>query len=197
VEVALGLGLGLGLGVVTGIPLGVVNVAVVELASRDRRGATWLGLGGALADTVHAGVAIAGWGALVAARPEVTRVLAVITAAVVAGYAVWVAMRTRRPEARILAPGPPARRLLTGVALTLPNPAALAAWTAVAAALFPRASPAVTAAAALGVGIGSALWFAALARLGARVRLGDRAWPARAVAAVLLAIAAVALARAL
>ena len=196
-EVALALGLGLGLGVVTGIPLGVVNIAVVELATRDRRSATWLGAGGALADTAHAGVAIAGWGALVAANPGVTRVLAVVTAAIVVGYAMWVVVGTRRPEARILAPTSRARALATGLALTLPNPAALAAWTAVAAALFPRATPAVAAAAAAGVGVGSALWFAALARLGARVRLGDRVWAARAVAVVLLAIAGVAIARAL
>jgi len=46
-------GLGLGLGVVTGMPLGVINVAIVDAATAGRRRfATGLGLGGGAADAI-------------------------------------------------------------------------------------------------------------------------------------------------
>ena len=54
--------------------------------------------------------------------------------------------------------------VLTGLALTLPNPAPLAAWAAVAASLWPSISTANAIVLASGVGIGSAVWFTLLAR---------------------------------
>ena len=190
--------IGLALGVVTGIPLGVVNIAVIELGSRDRRGATWLGVGGAIADACHTLLAIVGYGALITRSVVATRVLAVVSAAIVAGYAL-VVLRRRRPTAPPVraAPASRLRALLGGVSLTLPNPGALLAWTVVAAALFPRASHAEAIAAALGVLCGSALWFATLAHVASRTRLVDQPWAARAVAVVLLALAAFAIIRSL
>src|SRR5690606_22150843 len=50
--------LGVGLGAVTGMPIGVVNVAIVDAAVRgERRFATGIGIGGALADAGHAALA--------------------------------------------------------------------------------------------------------------------------------------------
>ena len=89
------------------------------------------------------------------------------------------------------------RAFATGVSLTLPNPAALMAWTAVAAALFPAATTGEAIACALGVGVGSAVWFATLARIAERINLADRRWATRAVAAVLLALSVVAIVRVL
>jgi threonine/homoserine/homoserine lactone efflux protein len=202
IELVRAVAIGLALGVLTGIPLGVVNVAVLELGARDRRAATWLGAGGALADGVHTVLAIIGYGAVITASPTATRVLAIGSAAIVVGYAVVVLARARRtPHARAAAPRPvPASRwraLALGLSLTLPNPGALIAWTAVAAAVFPGATPAVAAACAIAVVAGSAAWFAALAQLAARSRLAERAWPARVVGIVLLALAAIAVARAM
>ena len=51
-------------------PIGVVNVAIVDAASRgEKRFATGIGIGGAIADAVHAALAFVGIGKLVAAHP--------------------------------------------------------------------------------------------------------------------------------
>ena len=66
-------------------------------------------------------------------------------------------------------PGVPARPFWFGLALTLPNLAALSAWIAVAGALaLPSLAAAV--AAAIGVTVGSAAYFATLAWVAARAR---------------------------
>jgi threonine/homoserine/homoserine lactone efflux protein len=162
VELAAAAGLGLGLGAVTGMPIGVVNVAIVDAATRgEQRFATGIGLGGALADTVHSSLAFVGVGHLIALRAPWSRVMAVAAALVIATYVVLTLRRQR-----VLAV--PARRgssgVVTGVLLTLPNPAPLAAWAAIAAAVWPTIQlvPALVVGAC--VGIGSAAWFTLLAR---------------------------------
>jgi threonine/homoserine/homoserine lactone efflux protein len=188
-------GLGLGLGAVTGMPLGVVNVAIVDAAAAGRRRfATGIGLGGAAADAVHAAIAFAGLGRVVTSRPELVRVLAALAAALIAGYAIaaWRARPVHRPlaDASRLSRG-----VATGALLTLPNPGALAAWVAVAAALVPGATLAEAGALAAGVGAGSAAWFALLAHLASRVPPEHRALRIipRAALIALLGIAAYAL----
>lgn len=151
--------LGVGLGVVTGMPIGVVNVAIVDAAIRgEKRFATGIGIGGALADAVHAALAFIGIGTLVAAHPAWSRALAIGAAILILGYAVFGARR-------IVAAKPRAGSgILTGLALTLPNPAPLAAWAAVAASVWPSITLLPAIALAAGVGLGSALWFTLLAR---------------------------------
>lgn len=151
--------LGVGLGVVTGMPIGVVNVAIVDAAVRgERRFATGIGLGGALADAVHAALAFVGIGTLVAAHPAWSRALAIGAALVIIGYAVFGARRivAARPRA--------GSGFITGLVLTLPNPAPLAAWAAVAASVWPSITLPLAITLAVGVGLGSALWFTLLAR---------------------------------
>ena len=166
-------GLGLLLGVLTGMPLGVVNVAIVDAAIARRRAfALGIGLGGALADAAHAALAFLGIGRVIAAHPEYTRLLAALAAAIIIGYAV-AAWRRGSAGTASRATGTAdtiGRGALTGLALTLPNPGALAAWAAVAASLWPAASVSESLVFAAGVGFGSALWFALLGRLVARVR---------------------------
>ena len=189
-------GLGFGLGVVTGMPLAVINVAIVEAATAGRRRfAIGLGLGGGLADTVHAMLAFTGIGRVVTAKPAVVRGLAIAAALVIVAYAAlaW-RRRTRAVDqaqgadqvqgADRVAGSPTGgdvhltRGLGTALVLTLPNPAALVAWLAVAAAVWPDAAPLEAAVIAGGVGAGSALWFTMLARWIGRVR---RDHPALAV----------------
>jgi L-lysine exporter family protein LysE/ArgO len=183
IEVPLAVAVGLALGVVTGIPLGVVNIAVVETAvSRGARAGAGIGVGGAIADLIHASLAFGGIGRAIVARPSLTFAMHAVAGGVLCAYAVvlW-----RRPDPAVAtgAPAPAqrgfARGVSTGLALTLPNPAALGAWIAVAAALAP---PSMTAglAAALGVGLGSAAWFVALAAVAAR-GTGTRALTRRAL----------------
>lgn len=191
--------LGLGLGVITGMPLGVINVAIVEAAlARRRADAAGLGVGGALADTAHALLAFAGLGRLVTARPELVRGLAIAAAAVIVTYA---AIAWRRPapdttaDAVRTAPRPTgvARAILAGLLLTLPNPGALAAWVAVAAVLWPAATTAEAIAIAVGVGAGSAAWFLTLGRLVARTR-PDHPWLRHVPRVAVVALVAIAIA---
>ena len=163
-EAACAAGLGLVLGAVAGMPLGVINMAIAEAATAGRqRFAVGLGLGGALADSVHAGAAFAGVARVITARPTWPRALALLSACVIAGYA-GVALRRRQRAHAGTQPGSRARGIAMGIALTLPNPGSLAAWVAVAAAVWPSSSPASAVVLAVGVGVGSALWFSWLAR---------------------------------
>ncbi len=173
-NIVISLAVGLALGIVTGMPLGVVNVAIVDAASAGhRRFATGVGIGGALADLVHASLAFVGVGRLITARPELVRILAAASAALIVAYAM-VAWRRRTP-ARPAIDATGARSVLTGLLLTLPNPGALSAWVAVAAALWPDATIAEAIALGAGVGVGSAAWFALLAYLVGRVPREHRA----------------------
>lgn len=164
------------LGVVTGMPLGVVNVSIVDAATAGhRRFATGLGIGGAIADAAHAALAFIGIGQLVTARPALVRGLAIAAAIVIVGYAIVSWRRLRAAPAPGRTASTALRGIATGVALTLPNPAALAAWVAVAAALWPTASTAAAITLAIGVGIGSAGWFSGLAAVVSRMRPAHRA----------------------
>ena len=199
------LAMGLGLGAITGMPLGVINVAIIDaVIAGERRHARGLALGGALADATHTLLAFIGLGRLVTARPDLARWLAIAAAIAIIVFAI-ASWRRRSWPRRHGAPTrddvstrdicPPAGRetregvgplqastdtsvvrgLLSGIALTLPNPAALAAWVAVAAMTWPDASVPVAASVAVGVGIGSAVWFTLLGWLVAKVPPDHRA----------------------
>ena len=204
-------GFGAGLGVATSMSPAVVNVSIVDAAAAGRRWfATGLGLGGAAADVVHAVLAFAGVGRVVIADPRLVRGLAIGAAAAILAYAAF-AWRRRGPARGAAAPGgdasgePPARTgqlgrgAVTGFLLTLLNPAALGAWVAVAAATWPGATLEDAAVIAGGVGAGSALWFALLARWVSRVRRDHPvvSWIPRIAIAALIAIAAIGVVRAL
>jgi arginine exporter protein ArgO len=163
------------------MPLGIINVAIVQAASSGRgRFATGIGLGGALADTAHAAIAFVGVGRVIAAHPAWTRGLAIAAACIVLGY-VALAWRARPAQPRERGSG-----IVTGLLLTLPNPAALGAWIAVAGALWPQISTADALVLAAGVGVGSAGWFTLLARWMANRAVG---WLPRAALVLIAAIA--------
>jgi len=197
VSLAVAAGLGVGLGIVTGMPLGVINVAIVDAAvAKRRRYATGLGLGGGAADAVHATLAFVGVGRLLLARPDLLRGLAVAAAIAITTYAVVAWRRHRRaPEAtpELATPGSLAHGIATGAALTLPNPGALAAWVAVATAVWPRATTTEACTIGVAVGLGSMLWFVLLARAIGRVRPDHPAlrFVPRSALVLLVAIAAV------
>lgn len=158
--------LGLGLGILTGMPLGVINVAIIDAAAAGhRRAAIGIGIGGACADTIHAALAFVGVGRLITARPELLRVLAVAAAALIVGYAMLAWRRGSAKHVDVTSP----RAVATGFLLTLPNPGALSAWVAIAASLMPAAQVAEAIVLALCVGIGSAAWFSVLAVLVSKI----------------------------
>ncbi|HET9485692.1 MAG TPA: LysE family transporter [Xanthomonadales bacterium] len=182
------------------MPLGVINIAIVDAAvagrgsPAGRRAAIGIGIGGALADTIHAALAFVGVGQLLVARPDVVRALAFAAAALIVAYAI-VGWRAAKREPRQLTR--PAS-ILTGFLLTLPNPGALSAWVAVAA-LWPVATTAEAITLAIFVGIGSALWFTFLAHLVGKLPRDHRALrviPKLAIGA-LLALAVVGIVRVL
>ena len=150
--------LGLFLGAVMGMPIGVVNAAVVEAALADRaRFAIGLGLGGALADATHATVAFAG---ITHLDPAWTTPLTVVAIAWVIVYALITWRRRKR--------GAPRRWAIpSGLMLTLPNPASLTAWIGIAALLPRQPEPFVVGG---GVLLGSAVWFTVLAKFVAKHR---------------------------
>ncbi|HEX2685225.1 MAG TPA: LysE family transporter [Kofleriaceae bacterium] len=198
-------GLGFGLGVVTGMPLGVLNVAIIDAATAGRRRfARGIGIGGGVADTLHAIIAFAGVGHVVTADPALVRGLAITTATAIIAYAVRAWRRRQRTldprvDARTDDEVSVARGLATGIILTLPNPAALAAWVAVAAAVWPGATLLEASLIAGGVGIGSALWFTLLARWIRRMRRDHPVltWIPRVALVFLIAIAVVGIVRVL
>lgn len=189
--------LGVGLGIVTGMPLGVVNVAIASASLAGRvRFATGVGLGGALADTGHAALAFIGVGALLTARPALMRWFAIGACVLIVAYVVLAWRKHAQPRISVDASSL-ARGVVIGIGLTLPNPGALAAWVAVAASLWPEASVAEASTLAVGVGIGSACWFTLLARWVSRVRPDHPAIPviSRVALVVLVGIAIVGVAR--
>lgn len=208
--VARAAGFGAGLGVATSMSPAVVNVSIVDAAAAGRRRfATGLGLGGAAADTVHAALAFAGVGRLVLAEPALVRTLAIVAAIAIVAYAALAWRRRRDARAPAGEPAAPARcdepraplsrGVATGFALTLVNPAALGAWVAVAAAVWPGAPPLEAGVIAGGVGAGSAAWFVLLAHWIGRLRRDHPvlAWVPRISLVLLVAIAVVGVVRAL
>jgi threonine/homoserine/homoserine lactone efflux protein len=180
VELAAAFGVGVVLGAATGIPLGVLNVALVDAAIRGgARHANGIAIGGAVADAVHALLAFAGLAPLLLAREDLRRGLVIASAAIVLAYAAVVVLRPRvmppMPSGALPVRPGFGRGIATGLALTLPNPAPLLAWVAVAGAVLPRATLATAIAGALGVLLGSAIWFLGLARIAARGKLEGRA----------------------
>jgi arginine exporter protein ArgO len=196
-------GLGLGLGIVTGMPLGVANIAIVDAAtSRRPRFAAGLAIGGALADSVHSALAFAGVGRFVTSDPELVRVLACVSAAVIVAYAIY-SWRRRAVDPRAsreVINGDDrgvVRGFMTGVVLTLPNPAALAAWVALAGLVWPDAMIAEGVLLGVGVLVGTAAWFSLLARWTSRIPRDHKAiviFP-RVALVIFVAIAAIGVAR--
>ncbi|CAN5864596.1 hypothetical protein BH11MYX2_BH11MYX2_25770 [soil metagenome] len=163
------------IGAASGMPLGVVNVAIVDAAlAKESRYALGLGIGGALADTVHASLAFLGLARLITARPELERIFAVAAAVVIVVFAITSWRRHRERSMRTYARPTIARGVTSGLAITLPNPGALAAWVAIAS-LIPAASTTSAIATAVGVGLGSSTWFIFLGKLVARASPDNRA----------------------
>lgn len=184
-------GLGFLLGAVMGMPIGVVNLTVADAAVANHvRFAIGVGCGGALADATQSTIAFAGIGRL---DREWTIVLSIVLSIAIAVYALVSWRRHARP---ILADDRSSlsRGVLTGLLLTLPNPAVFGVWIAIAAGLWAQPHPFVV---GVAVGVGAATWFVLLARYVAtrRAHRFARALP-RLALLVLVAIAITTAARA-
>ena len=187
-------------GALTGVPIGPVNVAVIDAAYRHTfRRAVAVGLGGALADCLYAGLGVLGVTPILRTYPSVLTVLYAVSGVVLMVYG-FLTARSQPPAAAVADhphPDEPAvvdRRdfrqgFTVGVALILLNPAAVVTWVVIMGSMIPDANTWEGIACAVGVFIGSWSWFTLVAYLTQKGKhvLGDKAaWIPRVVGVLLM-----------
>lgn len=197
--------LGVVAGALTGVPIGPVNVAVIDAAYRHTmRRAIGVGLGGAVADAFYAGLGIIGVTPALGEYDSVKSGLYAISGLVLLVYGFLTA---RSQPVTPAVPEDPAaehqvsahaKRELTqgvkvGVALIVLNPAAMVTWVLIVGSLLPTIENNWEGmACAIGVLLGSFGWFALVAYLTHKGKhvLGDKAaWIPRVVGMLLMGYA--------
>ena len=163
--------IGAALGVVTGIPIGPLNVAIIDAAYRHHlRRAIAVGLGGALADFLYATLGILGLGQLLTAHAIVPPILYTLSGVVLIIYGILTV------RAQPVDPGVAGQSDVVGksyfwsgfgmgIALILLNPATLITWVVIVGSAMSDATQSEGMAAAIGVACGSAFWFTVVAYL--------------------------------
>jgi arginine exporter protein ArgO len=199
--------IGAAIGAATGIPIGPVNVAVIDAAYRHNlRRAIGVASGGAVADCLYALLGIVGVGPLLLRYPAVPPILYAISGVVLLVYGILTVRSKpidKTGEIVVQTATETRRHFLSGfglgVALIVVNPATLITWVVIVGSALAQSTTAEGYAAALGIGAGSMLWFVFVAYLadhGKKV-LGNRAiWITRAVGAGLIGFGVFSMARA-
>lgn len=196
--------LGALIGAVTGVPIGPVNVAIIDAAYRHHvKRAIAVGLGGALGDLIYASLGILGLGPVLDSHAAVKPALYGISGVVLIAYGVaTVRAKPVDPTASSASSGNGSYfwgGLGLGLALILLNPAALIAWLLVVGSHFADASLPEGMAAAVGIFAGSFLWFTFVAYLADHGKkfLGEKAlWITRVVGVLLVGFGLFSLGRA-
>ncbi|MBE7448057.1 MAG: LysE family transporter [Kofleriaceae bacterium] len=188
--------IGVAIGALTGVPIGPVNVAVIDAAYRHtlRRGMA-VGLGGAVGDFGFALAGILGVGPHVIAQPGVKPVLYLISGLVLVGYGL-LTVRSQPPPPPTAPPHqvPPSQEVWSGFTvgfgLIVLNPAAIVTWVVVVGGhVGHNVQPLEGLAAATGVFFGSFGWFSFVAYVADKGKrlMGDKAiWIARVVGIALV-----------
>jgi arginine exporter protein ArgO len=189
--------IGLAIGVITGVPLGPANLAVIDAAYRHTmRRAIGVAMGAAIGDMLYAGIGINGVGPLIIANPAVPPVLYAVSGVILAAYGA-ITVRAQ-PISPAVADAPratlPSREMWSGVsvglALILLNPAAIVTWVVVVGPYLAEAERFEGPAATLGVLVGSFGWFTLVAYLtshGKRLMGPKAVWITRIVGLALVA----------
>ena len=193
---------GVAAGALTGVPIGPVNVAVIDASYRHTfRRAIAIGLGGALADGLYSALGVLGVTPVVRTYPSIPPILYAVSGIVLLVYGFLtarsqpVAPATTEPHAsesvhmrREMKEG-----FRVGLALIILNPAAMVTWVVImSGSIFPEATPVEGVACAIGVMCGSFGWFALVAYLTQKGKnvLGDKAaWIPRVVGVGLMVYA--------
>jgi threonine/homoserine/homoserine lactone efflux protein len=188
--------IGVAIGALTGVPIGPVNVAVIDGAYRHtlRRGMA-VGLGGAVGDFFFALIGVLGVGPHVIAQPGVKPVLYLISGLVLMVYGI-LTVRSQPPPPPTSPPhqSPPGKEVWSGftvgLGLIVLNPAAIVTWVVVVGSHVGENIETLEGlAAAVGVFIGSLGWFSFVAYVADKGKrmMGDKAiWIARVVGIALV-----------
>lgn len=188
--------IGFAAGALTGVPIGPVNVAVIDAAYRyTMRRALAVGAGGAIADAAYCALGVAGITPVLRANPSIPPILYAISGVVLLGYGI-LTVRTRPMVPVQHESGPPPRAareawsgFKIGLTLIVLNPAAVVTWVVIVGSFVPEASPIEGLITAAGVLVGSFAWFALVAVLTQKGKsaFGDKAlWIPRAVGIALI-----------
>ena len=194
-------------GAVTGVPIGPVNVAVIDAAYRHTmRRAIGVGLGGAIADAFYAGLGIIGVTPALSEYDAVKSALYAISGIVLLVYG-FLTVRSQPVTPAVPEDQPPttdsqvdmlakaelARGMKVGVALIVLNPAAMVTWVLIVGSLLPDIGNNWEGLSfAIGVFAGSFGWFALVAYLTHKGKhvLGEKAaWIPRLVGVALMGYA--------
>lgn len=165
--------MGATVGVLSGVPIGPVNLAVIDAAYRSSlRRAMIVGLGGAVGDGLYALVGILAMGPILERYPVVSPVLYGVSGAGLFVYALRVIRA--QPSAPVSKPRvvPVKERdeslwsgFWLGLALILMNPAAIVTWVIIVGLFMQGVTPAHGLMATVGVTIGSLAWFTSVAHI--------------------------------
>lgn len=192
--------IGAAAGAITGVPIGPVNVAVIDAAYRHTmRRAIGVGLGGALADGLYSALGVLGVTPVLRTYPSIPPLLYLVSGLVLLGYGFLTA------RSQPVAPAQPVetpdesvttmqRREMwagfsVGLALIALNPATIVTWVVIMGQIIPEPSVEGGIACAIGVMCGSFGWFALVAYLTQKGKsvLGDKAaWIPRLVGIALM-----------
>ncbi len=160
-------------GAITGIPIGPVNIAVIDTAYRHHlRRAIAVALGGALADMLYALVGILWFGPLVKTRPHIPPILYAFSGVALIIYGILI-LRSRPVGPRAEEPEQENQAyfwsgLALGFALIIFNPSTLLAWVVFFGTWMADVDRMNGIAAAVGIGVGSLMWFCFVAVLAHR-----------------------------
>ncbi|HLL21084.1 MAG TPA: LysE family transporter [Kofleriaceae bacterium] len=201
--------IGIAAGALTGVPIGPVNVAVIDAAYRHTmRRAIAVGLGGSIADGLYAALGVLGVTPFLQSYPSVPPILYAVSGVVLLVYGFFtarsqpVAPATDASGAQIAAADPRKELkegFIVGLLLIILNPAAIVTWVVIMGTIIPQASQLDGVACAIGVMFGSFAWFALVAYLTQKGKsvLGEKAaWIPRLVGVLLMVYSVYLLAKA-
>jgi threonine/homoserine/homoserine lactone efflux protein len=197
---------GIAAGALTGVPIGPVNVAVIDAAYRHTlRRAIAVGMGGACADGLYSALGVLGVTPVLRTYPTVPPILYAVSGIVLLIYGFLTARSkpvtpTQNEAAKDVEPSREMWSGFTlGLALIVLNPAAIVTWVVIMGSIIPDATPINGIMCSLGVMAGSFGWFALVAYLTQKGKhvLGDKAaWIPRVIGVALMVYAVYLIAKA-
>jgi threonine/homoserine/homoserine lactone efflux protein len=198
--------IGVAAGALTGVPIGPVNVAVIDAAYRHTlRRAIAVGLGGACADGLYSALGVLGVTPRLRLYPSVPPILYAVSGVVLLVYGFFTARSQPVTPAQSDVPKAGDRGdemwsgFRVGLALIVLNPAAIVTWVVIMGTIIPETTTINGIFCSLGVMVGSFGWFALVAYLTRKGKhvLGDKAaWIPRVVGVALMVYAVYLIAKA-